>query len=465
VTNDPRPATRNPQPATFESHLRTILGDAHVITDPDLKASYETDWTRRFSGSARAVVRPADAKQVAAVVRACAAEGIPIVPQGGNTGLVGGSIPRGGEVVLSLARLGAAEPVDTMAAQITIEAGVTVASLQNLARDAGLMYGVDLASRDSATVGGTIATNAGGLRVLRYGATRAQVIGIQAVLPNGEIIERMSGLTKDNTGYDLAGLLTGSEGTLGIVTRARLKLWNPPVARATALVALDSLSEAISLLGRVRGLASLDAIEAFFNDGMQLVCDHTGAPRPFPGVSGCYLVIECAAQSDPAEELASLLDGSPEVKAAAFATERPQREALWRYREAHTEAIGAAGVPHKLDVTLPLARMVEFEATVRAAVESATPGARAILFGHLGDGNLHVNVLGPADDDERADDAVLRLVASLGGSISAEHGIGVAKAPWLHLTRSPADIAAMRAIKAALDPQGIMNPGVIFGAQ
>ncbi len=406
---------------SFESHLRTLVGDAHVITDPDLKASYETDWTRRFSGSARVVVRPENVAEVAAVVKACANEGQPLIPQGGNTGLVGASVPRGGEVVLSLSRLATSEPVNTMAAQVTAGAGVTITTVQQAAREAGLMYGVDLASRDSATVGGTIATNAGGLRVLRYGATRAQLMGIEAVLPNGEVIERMNGLAKDNTGYDLAGLLTGSEGTLGVVTRAILRLWNPPTSRATALVGLESIADAITLLGRLRGLASLDAIETFFEDGMALVCGHTGMSRPFPGTHGCYLLVECAGQTDPAEELAALLDASPEVKAAAFAQERPQREALWRYREAHTESISANGVPHKLDVTLPLARMVEFEAAVRGAVEAASPGARAILFGHLGDGNLHVNVLGPADDDERADDAVLRLVASLGGSISAEH--------------------------------------------
>lgn len=450
---------------SLESHLRTLVGDSHVITDSDLKASYETDWTRRFSGNARLVVRPANTAEVAAVVKACTSEGVPIVPQGGNTGLVGGSVPRGGEVVLSLRRLVELSPVDTMAAQVTAAAGVSIATVQEAAREAGLMYGVDLASRDSATVGGTVATNAGGLRVLRYGATRAQVVGVEAVFANGDVVQRMTGLTKDNTGYDLAGLLTGSEGTLAVITRARLKLWNPPVARATALLGLGSIADAISLLERLRTLSSLDALEAFFDDGMQLVCDHTGMSPPFPGSFGCYLLVECAGRTDPTEELATLLDGSPEVRAAAFARQRPEREALWRYREAHTESISAAGVPHKLDVTLPLSRMVEFEASVRGAVAAAaSPGddVRAILFGHLGDGNLHVNVLGPADDDERADDAVLRLVASLGGSISAEHGIGVAKAPWLHLTRSPADIAAMLAIKAALDPQGIMNPGAIF---
>jgi FAD/FMN-containing dehydrogenase len=359
----------------------------------------------------------------------------------------------------------AIEPVDATAGQVTAAAGATIADLQDSARDAGFLYPVDLASRGSATIGGTVATNAGGLRVLRYGATRAQVMGLQAVLADGNVLDRMEGLTKDNTGYDLPGLLTGSEGTLAIVTAARLRLVSPPVHRATALLGLASLDDALSLLERLRPLPSLDAIEAFFEEGMDLVCRHTGAPRPFPGSHGCYLVVECAAQADPAVELAEILSNAREVQAAAFGQDRAQRAGLWRYREAHTESISAAGVPHKLDVTLPLARMAEFEQRVREAVVKAVPGARAILFGHLGDGNLHVNILGPADDDERADDAVLRLVASLGGSISAEHGIGVAKAPWLHLTRSPADIAAMRAIKKALDPHGILNPGVIFGAR
>ena len=448
----------------FEQRLSEIVGAAHVLTDADRCATYETDWTRRFHGKARLVVRPGSVGEVAQVLRVCNDEGVPVVPQGGNTGLVGGGVPRGGEVVLSLLRISAVDPVDTTAGQVTAAAGATIADLQDRARDAGFLYPVDLASRGSATVGGTVATNAGGLRVLRYGATRAQVMGVQAVLADGSIVERMDGLTKDNTGYDLPGLLTGSEGTLAIVTATRLRLVNPPARRATTLLGLDSIEDALALLARLRMLASLDAIETFFEEGMALVCRHTGVSRPFPEEHGCYLLVECAGPADPAVELAEALSDAPEVRAAAFGEDRVQREALWRYREAHTESIGAAGVPHKLDVTLPLSRMAEFERRVRNAVREAVPGASAILFGHLGDGNLHVNVLGPADDDERADDAVLRLVASLGGSISAEHGIGIAKAPWLHLTRSPADIAAMRAIKQALDPRGILNPGVIFGA-
>jgi FAD/FMN-containing dehydrogenase len=446
--------------------LAGIVGAEHVLTDRDMVASYETDWTRRFSGRARLVVRPGSTEEVSGVVRACAEAGAAIVPQGGNTGLVGGSVPRGGEVVLSLLRMDRLEPVDTVAGQVTAEAGVTIARLQEHVRDAGWLYPVDLASRDSATVGGTVATNAGGIRVLRYGPTRAQVAGVEVVLPNGEVVSRMAGLTKDNTGYDLAGLMTGSEGTLGIVTKARLKLSPPMPARAAALLAIRDTAAGLGLLRRLReALPSLDAIEAFYEEGLALVCAHTGLPRPFAGEHGCYLLVECAAREDPGLELAAGLAGAPEIIDSVVGLERPQRERLWRYREAHTESISANGVPHKLDVTLPLARMAAFEGEVRQVVAEAVPGARAILFGHLGDGNLHVNVLGPADDDERADDAVLRLVASHGGSISAEHGIGMAKTPWLHLTRSEADIAAMRAIKDALDPAGILNPGVIFGQE
>ncbi|MDZ7729663.1 MAG: FAD-binding oxidoreductase [Dehalococcoidia bacterium] len=328
----------------------------------------------------------------------------------------------------------------------------------------GLQYPVDLASRDTATVGGTVATNAGGMRVLRYGPTRNRLMGIEAVTAAGEVISRMAGLAKDNTGYELGQLFTGSEGTLAVVTAARLQLAPPTPGHATALLGVDSSAAAVELFTHLRGqLRDIDAIEAFFPEGVDIVCRHTGMDAPFDEHPGCYLLIECAAADDPTERLATAIESAPGVTHSAFALDPASRGQLWRYREAHTEAVNAEGVPHKLDVTLPLSELPAFESEVRDAVASAVPGARPILFGHLGDGNLHVNVLGPEPDDDRATDAVLRLVAGYGGSISAEHGIGVAKAPWLHLTRSQADIAAMRAIKHALDPAGILNPGVIFG--
>ena len=443
--------------------LRTVVGDSHVLVETDLKASYETDWTRRFSGESLLVVRPANTDEVSAVMAACSAAHVAVVPQGGNTGLVGGGVPRGGEVLLSLMRLDSLEPVDMVAGQVTAGAGVTLATLQDHVRRDGFEYPIDLASRDSATVGGMVATNAGGLRVLRYGSTRGRVIGIEAVTVEGRVLRRMSGLEKDNTGYDLAGLLTGSEGTLAVVTAARLRLVPQLTARAAALVGLDGIGEALELLTRMRPrLPSLEAIEAFFEDGVQLVCEHTGAPPPFAEKYGCYLLIECAARDDPSEELASALLDAPEVRDSSFATGAAERRGLWRYREGHTEAISAAGVPHKLDVTLPLSRMAEFEATVRERLRAEVPEARPILFGHLGDGNLHVNVLGLDPDDDRATDTVLRLVAEMDGSISAEHGVGVAKTPWLGLTRDDVDVSMMRAVKRALDPDWLMNPGVIF---
>lgn len=441
--------------------LTRIVGPPHVFIEADLKAAYETDWTRRYHGDARLVVRPASTEEVAAVLAVCHKAGAPVVPQGGNTGLVGGGVPRGGEVLLSLARLDTLDPVDPTAAEVTVGAGATLAHLQHHAREAGYGFGVDLASRDSATVGGMIATNAGGIRVLRHGPMRSQVIGVEAVRADGAIVRRLPGLTKDNTGYDFPGLLAGSEGTLAVITRARLRLIPQLTARATALLAVEDVDAALAVVRRVRPLASLEAVEVFFREGVELVCRHTGLPLPFGKDYSTYLLFECAAQQDPTDSLVAALDGLPFLD-SAIAHDRAQRDALWAYRERHTESISAEGVPHKLDVALPLPRLAEFAAGVRPHLAASVPEARPIIFGHIADGNLHVNVLGLALDDDRATDVVLRYVAELGGSISAEHGIGIAKTRWLHLTRTPEDIATMRSIKAALDPSNLLNPGVIF---
>lgn len=447
----------------LRGRLERIVGPAHVFDDPDTRASYETDWTRRFAGRAAFVVRPADAAQVASVLRECRAAGVPVVPQGGNTGLVGGSVPRAGEAVLSLRRLDAIDDFDPIAGEITVGAGVTLERLQQHVRAAGWDVGVDLASRASATIGGMVATNAGGVRVIRYGPMRHQLIGLEAVLADGAIISRLPGLLKDNTGYDLPGLLAGSEGTLGVITRVRLRLIPQRPARAVALVGLPSVGAALEVVRAVRAaVPGLEAAEVFFPEGLELVLHHAGLPAPFPRPHPCYLLLECAGAADPAPALAATLAPLVDPAAALLATDRADRDRLWAYRERHTESISAEGIPHKLDVTLPARQLARFEQEVRARLAAVAPAARPILFGHAGDGNLHVNILGLPPDDETADDAVLRLVAALGGSISAEHGIGVAKKPWLHLTRSPADIHAMRAIKRALDPAGILNPGIIF---
>ncbi len=442
---------------TLVGDASAIVGAEHCLTDPDLRATFETDWTRRWRGRALAVVRPADRDQVAAVLRACRDAAVAVVPQGGNTGLVGGAVPPDGAVVLLTTRLRAIGEVDALAGQVTVGAGATLASVQAALRGTGWEVGVDLAARDSATIGGMVATNAGGANVLRHGPMRARLIGVEAVLADGSVISRLGGLTKDNTGYDLAGLLAGSEGTLAVITEIRLQLVLAPPRRTTLLAALPSTAAALERLAAVRrALPGLLAAELFHADGLRLVLDHAHLAHPFGGRdAGAYLLLET---SDPVESVGRALEGTDDV---LMADDSAARERLWQYRERHTEALSAAGVPHKLDVSLPLAAIAAFEGRCLALVGER---ARVILYGHLGDGNLHVNLLGPAPDDDALDEEVLRLVIQMGGSISAEHGIGRAKAHLLPLDRAAGDLGAMRAIKHALDPAGILNPGVIFGA-
>jgi FAD/FMN-containing dehydrogenase len=437
--------------------LNAVIGPSHVLVDPELRAPYETDWTGRFGAPAALVVRPGSTAEVDAVLAACRAHGAAVVPQGGNTGLVGGSVPRGGEVVLSLTRLTDLGPVDPATAQVEAGAGVTLGALQAHARAAGFDAGLDFAARDTATLGGIVATNAGGLVAVRHGTARARLAGLEAVLGDGTVVRRLSGLLKDNAGYDLPQLLVGSEGTLGVVTRVRWKLVARHPARLTALVPLDSIGAAAQLLGALRTrVPSLEAVEFFLPEGLALVCAHLGIDPPVRAAA-VYVVAEAASGTDPTEELAAVLPDD-----ALVADDTASRERLWRLRESHTEAIAASGVPHKLDVGVPLPRLAEFLQRVPATVAAVAPGARTILFGHLGDGNVHVNVLDVPADEDAVDEAVLRLVAGLGGTISAEHGVGTAKARWLALVRSPGEIAAMAAVKGALDPAGLLNPGVML---
>jgi FAD/FMN-containing dehydrogenase len=367
-------------------------------------------------------------------------------------------------VLLSTTRLSGLGSVDAASSQITAGAGVTLGRLQAAAGASGLSFPVDLAARDSATVGGMVATNAGGLHVMRYGPMRAQVVGLEVVLADGTVISRLSGLVKDNAGYDLSQLMVGSEGTLCIVTAARLRLVPTRAQRIVALLGLPDTAEALVALDLLRRrVEGLQAAELIYEDGLQLVIEHSSLPRPLPGRHPCYLVVEAAGISDPADQLLSALEElkvPDEATAAAIDTAGAER--LWAYRERHTETISALGVPHKLDVTLPQARFAEFEREVRKAVGEVWPGARLVLFGHVGDGNLHVNVVGPPPDDETVDEAVLRLVASMEGSISAEHGIGRAKARWLPLSRSASEIEIMKNLKVVLDPHCLLNQGVLF---
>jgi FAD/FMN-containing dehydrogenase len=452
------------------ARLRAIVGDAHLLTDPDLVAGYVTDWTRRWSGEAACVVRPADAEQLAAVMVACTAAGAAVIPQGGNTGLVGGSVPRTHldrpQVVVSLARLRDVHAVDESAGEVTVGAGATLAAVQRAARVAGLAFGVDLGARESATIGGMIATNAGGIQVLRHGPMRQQLIGLEAVLADGTLVRRLPGLVKDNTGYHLPSLLAGSEGTLAVVTRARLRLVPLLPRRAVALVALDGAQEAVALTGELRRrLPNLIAAELFFADGMDLVLRHAGGSSPFSVPHPAFLLAEVEGRTDPTDELLDAIEANDAlVRDAVMCTDESERERVWRLRERHTESVNAEGIPHKLDIAVPVQRLDEYVRLVRQAIAEVAPGAHLYLYGHVGDGNLHVNVIGPPPEDESVDAAVLELAIGMGGTISAEHGIGVAKTGWLEADRGPASVAVMRAIKRALDPGGVLNPGVILPA-
>ena len=456
------PAGAGTLPAALLREFAAVVGEAHVLTG-DAGAGYAVDWTGGFTGQTPAVLRPRDTAEVAALLALCADAGVAVVPQGGNTGLVGGGVPRGGEVLISLARLRSLEPVDPIESQVTVGAGVTLEKLQEHARAAGLDFGVDLAARSQATVGGLVATNAGGIRVLRYGSMRTQVTGLEAVLADGSVLSRLTGLTKDNTGYDLTQLLAGSEGTLAVVTRVRVRLVPLLAARAVALVALADTDAALALLSAARaGLSSLSAAEIFYADGLALVRSHSGLPAPFSEQYPAYVVLECADRVDPTDAILELLAESDAVADATVASDAAGRARLWAFRENHTEAINAAGVPVKLDVSVPLRELPSLVAELPAAIAAVAPAARPILFGHVNEGNLHVNVLDTGDQATAVTDAVLRLVATHRGSISSEHGIGRAKVAWLGLSRSAQEVNAMRRIKDALDPDGLLNPGVLL---
>jgi FAD/FMN-containing dehydrogenase len=445
----------------LEDALAEIVGVQHALSDPELKSSYERDYTGRYEGRARLVVRPADTAQVARVMAACARHRAAVVPQGGNTGLVGGGVPRDQEVVISLQRLNEVGEVDTAVSQVTIGAGATLAALQAAARAAKQDAGLDFGARDSCTMGGVVACDAGGARALRHGTARAHVVGLEAVLADGSVISRLTGLAKDNAGYDLPALLVGSEGTLGIVTRVRWRLVPLLSARVAALVSLGSAREAADLLSALRADApSLESCDFFLDEGLQLVLEHQRRRSPVSARTPVYVLAECAAQTDPTEELAAALD-SAGIEDALVADDTASREGLWKLREGHTDAINAAGIPHKLDVGVPLGQLDRFLDAVPDAVRAAG-GERAILFGHLGDGNVHVNVLGADPGDKRVDDAVLELTLACGGTISAEHGVGVEKAHWLERARGRADVAAMRSVKNALDPDHLLNPGAVL---
>ncbi len=441
--------------------LEGIVGEDHVLVEASARRPFEVDWSGRFVGWTPLVVRPGTTAEVAAVVAACAGAGAAVVSQGGNTGLVGGSVPLQGEVVLSLRRLDHLGPVDPVSAQVTVGAGVTLASLAAQVAPHGLAFGVDIGPRTQATIGGMVATNAGGLRFVRHRGMRQQVVGIEAVLADGSVLRHLGGLEKDNTGYDLAGLLCGSEGTLAVVTAARLRLVVPPSAPVVALVGFASVLDAVAALAELRHRVVLEAAELVLADGLALVAAVLGVASPLAAPFGAALLLEWDGAGRTGGDPLVGLSGATEV---VTATDADHRRALWVLREHHAEAVATLGPPaHKLDVTLPLSRLGSFVESIREELLARADVDHVVLWGHIADGNIHVNVVGPDPADDAVDDLVLRRVADEGGSISAEHGIGTAKRRWLSLTRSPVERRTFAAIKSALDPAGILNPGVLLG--
>lgn len=457
----------NGQPQLI-ADLRRIVGDSQILTDPELVDSYTTDWTGRFHGPAVAVARPATTAEVAAILVACSAVGQPVLPQGGITGLVGASVPGpviAGEalpVILSTCRLNEIAVVDDHSGQVIAGAGATLGALRSHVASAGWEYGVDIAARDTATIGGTLATNAGGIRVCAFGMTKAQVVGIEAVLPSGAIISHLQGLPKDNTGYDLTALLVGSEGTLGVITAATLRLHRPVAPSTLALVGVRDYTHALALIARVRSTGDrLLAAEIMDGVGTELVCELSGLPWPLASRDWAQLlVVEVEA---PDIDL-------PEDVDAIVALDGADYQRIWTYRERQSEAAlmmapRLAGVLHKLDVSVPLRSLQHFFDDLSQLLDSDVDVLGGSVFGHIADGNLHIEIVSAAEHGERVTRATLELAGSHDGSISGEHGVGRMKAAYLSLSRTEVEIATMRAIKAALDPLAIMSPGVIFARE
>lgn len=461
--------------------LRQAAPELVVVTDPSDLAPHLLDWRRAKKGTAAALLRPSTVGQVQAIVRTAAEHRVPLVPQGGNTGMVGGSVPEqdGTAWIVSLARMNRIIDVDAAGLSLTCEAGAILQTVHETAAAAGCAFPLSLGAKGSATIGGLIATNAGGTQVLRHGTMRALVVGLQAVLPDGSLLDQLSPLRKDNSGYDIKQLLIGAEGTLGLVTAAVLRLVPAPAARAVCWAGVPSLQAALALLTRLRASVgeTVESFEVMPADGMALLEQHIPAARsPLSGEHAWHCLIETAGASvdQPSvlleQVLASAL-GAGEIADATIARSETAAAALWRLREEMPEAERRDGAAIKNDIAVPVARVPEFHARASDAMQALLPGVRVFAFGHLGDGNLHFNLRAPAGVEAatwvaanagRARVHLHDLVRAFGGSISAEHGIGTLKAAELARLGDPGKLKAMRAIKVALDPLGIMNPGKLF---
>jgi FAD/FMN-containing dehydrogenase len=466
--------------AALIGSLRAAVGDAHVLTQDDLSA-WELDWRKRWRGKALAVVRPGGTDEVAAVVRACAAHGTALVPQGGNTGLVGGGVPdaSGTQVLLSLTRMNRIRELDRANLTLVAEAGCVLHTVQQAADDAGLLFPLSLAAEGSCTIGGNLATNAGGTQVLRYGNARALCLGLEVVTASGDVWHGLSGLRKDNTGYDLRDLFIGSEGTLGVITAATLALHAKPAATMTAMAACASLTECVALLGLAQhqlgaGLTGFEAMNAF---SLSLVAKHMPQLRqPLPAAPWTVLLelSDNESEAHARERFEGLLGQALArgiIGDAAVAESVAQSHTMWHLRESIPLAQAQEGLNIKHDIALPVSRIPRFCDATQAALERAVPGMRLVNFGHLGDGNLHYNVQAPvgvdaavflAEREHEINNIVYDAVAAHGGSISAEHGIGVLKREELVQYKDATALALMQAVKAALDPQRLMNPGRVL---
>jgi len=469
--------------ARTAARLRAAVGPRGVLDDPDRVAPLLVDERALLRGRAGLVLQPASTAEVAAIARICHDAGVGIVPQGGNTGYCGGATPAGdGEVLLSLVRLNRVRAVDPVGFTLTVEAGVLLADAQAAAAGQDLLFPLSMGSEGRCQIGGNLATNAGGLAVLRYGTARELALGLEVVLADGTVLDGLKGLRKDNTGYDLRDLFIGSEGTLGIITAAVLKLFPRPRRRCAVLLALPDREAACRLLGRARR-ASGDAIVAFeylWRPSLELVLTHLDGVRdPFTQRYEHYLLLEFAAAGadpDPARTAERVYEAGAqagEVLDGVIAASEAQARALWRLRELVPEAERRAGGSIKHDVSVPIARLPALCDEALAAIGQALPRARVSLYGHVGDGNVHLNVLAPAaapDPDFRRREgprvsAMVHAVAhALGGSFSAEHGVGVLKRGDLARFSAPPALALMHALKQTLDPRGILNPGKVLGS-
>ncbi len=461
--------------------IRSIVGPTGLIIGPQELAPYATDWRKRYLGKPLAVVRPASTAEVAQVVRACLDARTAIVPQGGNTGLCGAATPdaSGTQIVLNLSRMNRVREVDARNNTMTAEAGCVLAKLQGAAEEAGRLFPLSLAAEGSCEIGGNLSTNAGGTAVLRYGNARELVLGLEVVLPSGEVWEGLRGLRKDNTGYDLKQLFIGAEGTLGVITAAVLKLFPLPKSHATAVVALQSPEKALALLERVLEACGerLTGFELFSDFCLSLVLKHfSETAAPFPHRFPHYVLMELSdTQSGEGVRalIESMLEAALEEKNildAAVAQSETQSRTFWSLREFISEAQAHEGSNIKHDVSIPISRISEFIATADAELERAHRGVRMVTFGHLGDGNLHYNVSAPEgvvpDVFVKNTAAINRLVhdsvARFGGSISAEHGLGQLKREEIRRYKSSLELELMRKIKRTVDPHGIMNPGKVL---